>query len=146
MWCRTDLQRPEPVFTCTCDKDTSVKATGAAATCEIDECASSPCGMGQSCNDPDMSYGSQHDFVCTCDSDMSITKIDGPATCDKDECSADPCGAGQTCNDPNPSPASLKDFTCTCDKDMSVKATGAAATCEIDHKRQGYWCSSHLRD
>ena len=119
-------------FTCTCDDDMAVFATGAAATCAIDECVAAPCGMGQTCNDPDTKYGSQHDFVCTCDNDAAITNVDGPATCFSDECLSVPCGMGQTCNDPNPSPGSIKDFTCTCDDDMAVFATGTAATCAID--------------
>ena len=58
---------------------------------------------GQTCNDPDMSYVSQHDFVCTCDNDAALTKVDGPATCFSDECRNSPCAMGQTCNDPKPS-------------------------------------------
>ena len=137
--CLDPNQSPSSVkdFTCTCDSDMTIKATGTAATCDVDECVAAMgmpevCGTGQTCNDPDTKYASQHDFVCTCDNDAAITKVDGPATCFSDECMATPCPVGQTCLDPNQSPSSVKDFTCTCDNDMTIKATGTAATCDVD--------------
>eukprot|EP01060_Flectonema_neradi_P037440 TRINITY_DN753_c0_g1_i11.p1 TRINITY_DN753_c0_g1~~TRINITY_DN753_c0_g1_i11.p1 ORF type:complete len:655 (+),score=159.38 TRINITY_DN753_c0_g1_i11:32-1966(+) len=117
-------------YTCTCDSDPTIVATGGQPTCETDECDAMPCGSGQDCNDPNSSSNSLHDFVCSCQSDPMITKTDGPATCSKNECDSDPCGGMQTCNDPGPTLASLKDYICTCPN--GVQATGAQATCEVN--------------
>ena len=93
-----------------------------------DECEALPCGMDQTCVDPELTSASLKDFVCTCTNGVNATGA--PAACEKDECASKPCGTGQTCNDPAQSASSLKDFVCTCTN--GVTATGAAATCEKD--------------
>eukprot|EP01064_Diplonema_japonicum_P034785 TRINITY_DN733_c0_g1_i16.p1 TRINITY_DN733_c0_g1~~TRINITY_DN733_c0_g1_i16.p1 ORF type:complete len:206 (+),score=38.96 TRINITY_DN733_c0_g1_i16:81-698(+) len=110
-------------FTCTCDSDMTIVKTDGPATCTKDECTTTPCGTGQTCNDPNTSPSSTGDYTCTCTNGVVTTG--GSATCTNDECTATPapCGAGQTCNDPNPAANVLHDFTCTCDNDMTIVKT-----------------------
>ena len=117
-------------FVCTC-KTGKGSATGAAATCTVDECETAPCGAGQACADKNTGAASSGDYECTCVAPKVGAKTTGkPATCATDECAATPapCASGQTCTDPDTS-MSL-DYTCTCAN--GAKATGASATCEVD--------------
>eukprot|EP01061_Rhynchopus_euleeides_P034070 TRINITY_DN5775_c0_g1_i6.p2 TRINITY_DN5775_c0_g1~~TRINITY_DN5775_c0_g1_i6.p2 ORF type:complete len:141 (+),score=25.18 TRINITY_DN5775_c0_g1_i6:216-638(+) len=78
--------------------------------CWLDECVNSPCGQGQTCNDPDQL--SPNDYTCTCLNGVSATG--GVATCSVDDCEARPCGDNQRCEDPNTGADSRNDFVCTC--------------------------------
>ena len=95
-----------------------------------DECVAMPCGMGQTCEDPNTDTDSARDYVCTCANGIAATGA--PAECEKDECAEAPapCGAGQTCTDPNIDAKALADYVCVCTN--GVRATGAHATCEKD--------------
>ena len=94
-----------------------------------DECEAMPCGMDQTCVDPEKTWTSLKDFVCTCTNGEKATGA--AAECVKDECAAmpAPCGTGQTCNDPDTN--TPKDFVCTCDSEL-VAAVGGPATCSKD--------------
>ncbi|KAJ9461394.1 Neurogenic locus Notch protein [Diplonema papillatum] len=121
-------------YTCTCDN--GVVATAAVAMCEVDECEANPCGTSgaQTCEDPNKSQASHHDFVCTCVTDSSISIVDGPATCEKNECDANPppCGDDQMCEDPDWSMASLRDFVCSCEKGTRIATGGRVGDCGLD--------------
>ena len=97
-----------------------------------DECEALPCGMDQTCVDPELTSASLKDFVCTCTN--GVTATGAAATCEKDECAATPapCGTGQTCNDPSKAANKLHDFTCTCDADTTISTTDGPATCDKD--------------
>eukprot|EP01064_Diplonema_japonicum_P001877 TRINITY_DN11243_c0_g1_i1.p1 TRINITY_DN11243_c0_g1~~TRINITY_DN11243_c0_g1_i1.p1 ORF type:complete len:1598 (+),score=375.37 TRINITY_DN11243_c0_g1_i1:76-4794(+) len=99
-----------------------------------DECATSPCGMGQTCKDPNTAPSSLNDYVCSCDADPSVTAIGTAAMCILDECAATPCGAGQDCSDPDTGYGSLNDFSCSCKSDPTVTQTGGPATCPPPQK------------
>eukprot|EP00755_Sulcionema_specki_P037088 Sspe_Gene.108196::Locus_87356_Transcript_1_1_Confidence_1.000_Length_646::g.108196::m.108196 len=63
-----------------CYENGPVECTG-PPDCTLDECDSNPCGMDQTCNDPDTRQYMQGDFVCTCDSNPTISAVAMPAAC-----------------------------------------------------------------
>ena len=144
--CNDPVKTPLSLLDYVCSCTNGATATGAPATCDIDECVvlTNPCGtnMDQDCNDPNTASGSQHDFVCTCKSSTTITQVDGPATCSKNECDASPCDAGQNqvCNDPLQTVASIGDYTCTCPN--GVTSTGGAVSKCIDDECESQPCGS----
>eukprot|EP01065_Artemidia_motanka_P033395 TRINITY_DN4038_c0_g4_i1.p1 TRINITY_DN4038_c0_g4~~TRINITY_DN4038_c0_g4_i1.p1 ORF type:complete len:1329 (+),score=229.17 TRINITY_DN4038_c0_g4_i1:46-4032(+) len=110
---------------CTCKGGTAGvgEAVAGAAVCVYDECSASPCGSGQSCNDPNKVSSRVGDFICTCNG-TSVNATGVAASCD--ECVTNPCGSGQTCQDSSGS----GNFVCTCAVDTTVSKTGGPATCD----------------
>eukprot|EP00754_Rhynchopus_humris_P016984 Rhum_TRINITY_DN14541_c0_g1::Rhum_TRINITY_DN14541_c0_g1_i5::g.96345::m.96345 len=115
-------------FICSCAN--GVKATGAPAVCEKDECAGNPCGDGQTCADPNKAANAKNDFTCTCDNDAAIKATGAPVrVCVDDECARTPCAADQMCIDPNTSPKSSDDFVCKCTAGAMTEKVGGPAVC-----------------
>ena len=82
-----------------------------------DECATDPCGLAQTCTDPDTSKDG--DFVCTCDSDKDRSAVGERAVCGVSECLASswPCSSGQMCRDDDEFVTG--DFECYCLADVT---------------------------
>ena len=92
------------------------------------ECASNPCGSGQTCYDPNTESGRSRDFVCWVTDDPASRAIGQPAEMNTlNECDASPCGSRQTCTDNDISKASRSDYLCVCTEDTTKNATGKPA-------------------
>ena len=114
-------------YVCTCTVGTG-SATGAPASCAVDECVGDPCGGGQDCKDKNTQAGSTGDFECSCRAPATGLQTGAPASCETDECLSSPCAMTQMCTEGLTTV--LLDFTCTCTN--GVTATGGDATCELD--------------
>eukprot|EP01064_Diplonema_japonicum_P018105 TRINITY_DN267_c3_g2_i1.p1 TRINITY_DN267_c3_g2~~TRINITY_DN267_c3_g2_i1.p1 ORF type:complete len:1894 (+),score=375.06 TRINITY_DN267_c3_g2_i1:44-5683(+) len=127
--CVDDDQASTSNWKCRCntavDSTTTAFTDVANCTTTLDECGTTPCSSGQTCNDPVKLSNSTGDFTCSCTS--GAVNTGGPADCNiVNECTASPCGSGQTCVEPNQ--AVLNDFRCTCTSDTTKVGTGKPAS------------------
>ena len=95
------------------------------------ECATDPCGLAQTCTDPDTSKDG--DFVCTCDSDKDRSAVGERAVCvGVSECPLGnwPCPSGQWCRDDDEFVTG--DFECYCLADVTrAQVGGPVESCDI---------------
>ena len=133
---------------CRCTSPTTGSARGAIASCIRDECKlqGTVCtGSGQTCDDPDTSTSSLHDWTCNCVPPAVGTSIGTTASCNyTGECTSQSIictAAGQFCEDLDPStpgnwqckcpppqqgtPSNLSPATCTLDECLSICPTCA---------------------
>ena len=120
-------------FQCVCNNDANRAAPANNAqpgANECDDCATSACGVGQSCTDPDNGDPtSQLNQVCRCNNGGG-TGVGAPApTCD--DCGSNPniCGPGQQCVDPDTSPAVQGNYQCQCNNGGGQGVGGPAVVC-----------------
>ena len=138
---------------CRCRTPSTGTAKGAAAVCSLDECKEdcATCShgkctkVGQTCTDPNPTYGSLSDWVCKCPPPSKGKAVGNAAECSRDECKEHEgtCLAkGQKCVDPNDAAASTGDWECLCHPPKVGRGVAGAAECTLDEcKEHGHECT-----
>ena len=96
----------------------------------VDECATAPCGKGETCLDPD--FDVEKNFECRCVGGKEVSLGAPMKECNECMIGLFPCvgpnGERETCTDPDTSPESMGDFVCEC-PNHGAKRTGGPAQC-----------------
>eukprot|EP01063_Lacrimia_lanifica_P038067 TRINITY_DN7991_c0_g1_i1.p1 TRINITY_DN7991_c0_g1~~TRINITY_DN7991_c0_g1_i1.p1 ORF type:complete len:1356 (+),score=64.02 TRINITY_DN7991_c0_g1_i1:236-4069(+) len=140
-------------WTCNCIAPSTGTNVTNVAECVLDECTADcpscamvACtGVGQRCDDADVSPSSLADWNCTCMSPSVGTNLTAPATCELNECTItcsscenDACTSGeQVCHDPYIVSQVFEeliqlDWWCECVAPASGWAPTATARCWVD--------------
>eukprot|EP00755_Sulcionema_specki_P005796 Sspe_Gene.33741::Locus_16450_Transcript_1_1_Confidence_1.000_Length_6022::g.33741::m.33741 len=116
--------------------------TSRNTACSLNECSTSPCGVGQECIDPTPSTLLTGDWTCTCTPPLRGRAVGQPAVCDSQgecgqpEVKAVCSNAGQICEDPNVAIDGNWQCRCASPKD-GVATLGPAACTEIGITQSG---------